>query len=311
MSDNAQLRINDKEAQQQFTTTILKYPLDLGSQGESKYTIFNIYQYNKKEVNMVERKLHLGSVVLPIPAELSNTDSLNYEEFSAPLIQAAYSLGSADNLSNAASNFGGVAALAGAQITTKLGGQNLINQVAAIAGQSINPRNTNIFKNPSAREHRYSFKMIAKSENESIAIRQIVNKFRYHAYPEISPAGESIYLAPDLFVISFKTGDAASDDKNSYLFHPLPSALVALSVSYNGTTAPIFFRDSKAPVEVTVQLVFREMELDNKTKLQSRYSIDTPAKPNNKPTIPIPKPSSNRQIGPIENRFGDYGDAVL
>lgn len=290
MTSNAQLRISDKEAQQKATTVTYQYPADLGSQEESKYTIFNIYQYEKKEVNKVEHRFHLGSIILPIPPELSNTDSLNYEEFSAPLLQSVYAYGSADSLEAAASAMGSVGAIVGAAALSKFGGGNLINQVAALKGASINPRNTNIFKNPTAREHRYTFKMIAKSENESIYIRQIVNKFRYHAYPDTAFADEAIYLSPDLFIISFKVGNASPDDEDSYLFHPLPSALVALSVSYNGTSSPIFFRDSNAPVEVTMQLVFREMELDNKTKLRKRYTknIDTQTRAINRPITPTP-----------------------
>lgn len=274
MSDNAQKRIENKESLQKATTDMLAYPLDIGSQGESKYTIFNIYQYNKSQVNKVELKLPLGSIILPIPPELNNTDSLNYEEFSAPLIQAGFAYGSAEDLGSAFSALGGSAAIVGASFLSKVpGGENAVNQVAAIGGASVNPRNTNIFKNPTAREHRYTFKMIAKSEQESIAIRKIVNKFRYHAYPAVSSSTEIIYLSPDLFEISFKVGNASSFDKDSYLFHPLPSALVALSVSYNGNSSPIFFRNSNAPIEVTIQLVFREMELDNKTKLLKRYNI--------------------------------------
>ena len=55
MSSNPQLRISDKEAIQKAITDMLVYPLDIGSQGESKYTIFNIRQYNKIQVNNLYR----------------------------------------------------------------------------------------------------------------------------------------------------------------------------------------------------------------------------------------------------------------
>ncbi len=272
MSNNAQIRIEDKEALQKSVTDLYAYPIDIGSQGESKFTIFNIYQYNKKQVNKTELKLALGSIVLPIPPELNNTDSLNYEEYSAPLLNALLDYGSADNLSAAMGALGKSGAVIGASILSQFpGGDNAVNQVAALTGTSINPRNTNIFKNPTAREHRYTFKMIAKSQNESIAIRKIINKFRYHAYPDVAENNETLYTSPDLFTIAFKVGRASSSDKESFLFHPLPSALVAMSVSYNGSSSPIFFQNTNAPVEVTLQLVFKEMELDNKKKLIDRY----------------------------------------
>lgn len=275
MTDNVQIRISDKERMQKAATDMLAYPIDIGSQGESKFTIFNIFEYSKGGVNQVESKKHLGSIILPIPPELNNTDSLNYEEFSAPILNTPNAIVTAKDISSKLTAIGGATAVIGGALIGKFpGGDNLINQASALSGASINPQNTNIFKSPSAREHRYSFKMVAKSEKESIAIRQIINKFRYHAYPTVG-ASELLYFAPDLFTISFKVGKDSSDSRDSFLFHPLPSALVALSVSYNGASSPVFFQNSSAPVEVTMQLIFKEMELDNKSKLAERYNINT------------------------------------
>jgi hypothetical protein len=148
-----------------------------------------------------------------------------------------------------------------------------VNQVSALTGKSINPRNANVFKSPNAREHRYTFRMIAKSQEESISIRQIINKFRYHAHPSSGADDESIYTAPDLFKISFKTGDKPENDKDTFLFHPLPAALIAMSVSYNGSSTPTFFQNTNAPVEVVLTLIFKEMELDTKSKLLDRYNV--------------------------------------
>jgi hypothetical protein len=148
----------------------------------------------------------------------------------------------------------------------------LLNQTASLTGNSINPRNTNIFKTPTAREHKYTYKLIARSQEESIIIRKIINRFRYHAYPD-TKLDTAIYAAPDLFEISFKYNDKDFDDKNTFLFHPLPCALVAIAVAYNGSSTPIFFQQTGAPVEVTLSLVFKEMELDTKAKLTQRYDI--------------------------------------
>lgn len=299
MSENPIIKIEDKEALQKSATELLQYPLDIESQGESKLTIFNIYQYNKVEVNKTEFKLSLGSIVLPIPPELNNTDSLNYEEYSAPLLNAAMSYGSEDDLTNSFKKLGKVGVILGASLLGKVpGGDNVVNQVTSLSGSSINPRNTNIFKNPAAREHRYTFKMIAKSKDESLAIRKIVNKFRYHAYPSVGEIDEVIYFAPDLFTIAFKIGKASSDDKDTFLFHPLPSALVAISVSYNGESSPIFFKNTNAPVEVTLQLVFKEMELDNKAKLRERYNINGTTV-----TQSVAPPSGSRLPAPIPDQI--------
>jgi hypothetical protein len=268
------MKISIVEQLNKAKTESLTYPIDLGSQSESKYTIFKIYKYDKRQINKVETTSQLGQVFLPIPPELSNADAMNYEEFSAPFLNSAIEFAQEDTLSGKIGKIAGVMAVAGASITSAIkGGDNLVNQVSALSGKSINPRNANVFRSPTAREHKYTFRMIAKSAKESIAIRQIINKFRYHAHPSTGAGDESIYSAPDLFKISFKVGLADDDDKDTFLFHPLPSALIAMGVSYNGSSTPTFFQNTNAPVEVVLSLVFKEMELDTKDKLLDRYNI--------------------------------------
>jgi hypothetical protein len=267
------LKIDIREQLNTAKTQTLVYPADLGSLGESKYTMFKIVKYNKSHINKVETKEQLGQIFLPIPPELANADALNYEEFSAPIINAAYNAATQDDLGKAIEGIVNTLGVAGGEaLKTIKGGENLVNQVSALTGKSINPRNANVFRSPTAREHRYTFKMIAKSQQESIAIRTIINRFRFHAYPETS-ADETFYTAPDLFVIGFKTSTNAIDDRDTYLFHPLPSALIGMGVSYNGSSTPTFFQQTNAPVEVTLSLIFKEMELDSKNKLLERYNI--------------------------------------
>lgn len=276
MTNDPSLKVEIKEALDRSITTPLKYPSNLGSGDETKYTIFKVLQYKKQEVNKVELNSNLGYIHLPIPPELSNTDTMQYEEYSAPLLNAIMQAAGQDGLMNTVMGVAGSVAVATKSLLdsnkyTK--GIAITNQIAAITGASVNPRNTNIFTSPIARQHTYSFKMIARSNLESITIRQIINKFRYHSYPDTS-LDESIFIAPDLFQISFKVGQEDGDDKNSFLFHPLPAALVGMSVSYNGGGTPTFFQDTNAPVEVLLTLAFMEMELDTKAKLYDRYGLN-------------------------------------
>lgn len=274
MATDSPRKIFIKEELKRKSLTAPRYPIDLGSLRESKYTAFLIYKYNKPDINRVELKDTLGAIFLPIPIGLSNSDVLSYKEFSAPILSGVVKALQSDSVEDASNALGGAGAAALKSVlgTNKLTG-NIANQIAALSGASVNPRNTNIFETPVAREHRFSFKMIAKSLEESIAIRQIISKFRYHAYQGTGES-ESIFWAPDLFDISFHVGDDA-DEKNTFLFRPLPSALTSMSVMYNGESAPTFFKNSNAPVEVQLSLTFKEMELDSKDKLNERYETIT------------------------------------
>lgn len=250
----------------------LQYPANLGSQDEKRYTVFRIFEYDKNGLNRVELQVFQGEILLPIPSELSNGDALQYEEFSSPVLGSGIEAGSSDTFGGMVKGVTGTTiAVGSATLKSFNAGEALTNQTANQSGASVNPRNTNIFKTPSAREHKFTFKMVAKSALESESIRKIVNKFRYHAYPDTG-LGESLYLAPDLFNIRFKLNDNSLDDRDTYLFHPLPSALVGMQVSYNGQSAPVFYKGTGAPVEVILTLIFKEMEMDNKEKLIERYS---------------------------------------
>jgi hypothetical protein len=282
-SDNPTKKIEEKEAVAKAKSIPLKYPADLGSDDERKFTSFRIYKYEKIYVDRMETKTLLGNIYLPIPPELSNTDGLEYEEFSSPVLGSTIAAAQKDGIIESARAFAGAAVAASSGILGKIpGGDGINNQTASLTGNSVNPRNTNIFKTPTAREHKYTYKLIARSQEESLRIRQIINRFRYHAYPD-TKLDTAVYAAPDLFEISFKYNDKDIDDKDTFLFHPLPCALVAIAVAYNGSSTPVFFQQTGAPVEVTLSLVFKEMELDTKAKLMQRYNIfdgeDAPVKP--------------------------------
>jgi hypothetical protein len=269
-TNNPNTKIESKERFLIDKVTPMMYPLNLGSISETKYTVFTIYKYSKTQVNHAELKDVMGKIYLPIPPELSNTDAFAYEEFSAPVAISAIEASQMDHIGDFLKASGGVLAAEASNITKHFKATGALPDVISAGfGVSVNPRNTNIFKSPIAREHKFTFRMLATSVKESIAIRQIINKFKYHAQPSYS-LGESIYNAPELFQIQFKIGDAPLDDIDTFLFHPLPSALIAISVTYNGSSTPAFFKETNAPVEVALTLIFKEMELDDKDKM-SRY----------------------------------------
>ena len=248
----------------------LAYPANLASDGESKAISFFVVKYDKTKAGRQETmSVPLSKIYLPVPPELSTGDALDYEEFSAPLLQnIAESANAAvqgrwkEVGTNTLSAMGIMANSALAQDA---------KYMQSLAGMVVNPRNTNLFKSPKAREYQFTYRFIATSFDESRRIDAIIKRFRYHAYPDVV-AGEGVFYVPDIFLIAIKNYVGGEWIENEYMFKPLPCALIGMAVSYNGNSSVAFFKSSGAPVEVTLTLSFVEMELDNKQELDARYN---------------------------------------
>lgn len=249
----------------------LSYPLELGSVEEKHFVTFDIFKYNKPKIDAFDNKELLNSILLPMPPKLVYADAHNYEEFSAAIVGNVYNAiaGEGDLKDRAAGIF-----TAGLKTLSNAGLSESANLAQAQAGKSINPRNTNVYTSPKMREFSFDYSLVARNFDESIAIRKIIDAFRFHSYPD-GLLDQAVFDAPEIFSISYKT--AVEEDgfilfkDNEYLPKPLPAALIAINTDYYSYGDPSFFRRSNAPVEIKLSLVFREMEIDYKQKLLDRY----------------------------------------
>lgn len=249
----------------------LVYPSDLAQNGETKAISFYAIKYKKDTIGRQEKSSEvLSRIYLPVPTELNAGDAQNYEEFSAPLLQNLVQGIEAIYKGNVG-NAGASIVSAAVNVVDKVFGQDA-KYAQSQAGQTVNPKNTNLFKSPKAREYQFAYKLIARNPEESIIINEIIKRFRYHSYPNVN-TGEGIFQVPEIFLIEVKQYNYLTSgwEENEYMFKPLPCALVAMSVQYNGDSPVAFYKGSGAPVEVTLTLNFIEMELDNKKQLAERY----------------------------------------
>lgn len=277
----------------------LVYPNDLSLNGESKAISFFAVKYKKDRIGRQEKTSEvLSRIYLPVPPELNSGDAQNYEEFSAPFLQnMVQSIQDAwnGNLRSAAANATSTVAV----MVDRAFGQDAKYGQSQM-GQTVNPRNTNLFKAPKAREYQFSYKLIANNQNESKTINEIIKRFRYHSYPNVN-IGEGIFQVPDIFLINIKRYDSQSLgwEDNDYMFKPLPCALIAMNVQYNGDAPVAFYKGTGAPVEVTLTLNFVEMELDNKKQLAERYYGNSP----------VINSFTDSKPDPVENTPNRYTEA--
>lgn len=271
MANDPTSKISAKEFDKQVAYNPLTYPYDLGQDGngETKAICFKAFKYNKEISGRFELKEPVATFYLPVPLNLNSGDAMDYEDFSATMLQNV--LGAAKSaLTGGETTMDNILGAVGAGLVAL--GKSDAKLAEATAGVIVNPRNANVLKSPKSREYQFVYKMVAVNEEESRRINEIVNRFRYYAYPDVSES-EAFFVAPEIFEIDIinKVGDTWI--KNPYMFSPLPCALVAMNVAYNDSAPVSFFMKSGAPVEVVLTLNFLEMELDNKAQLRkpNRY----------------------------------------
>ena len=132
------------------------------------------------------------------------------------------------------------------------------------------------FKGIPKRGFQYTFKMIPKSEQEAEEVKNIVIAFKTHMSPEGDNVGATglgftgkNYKIPNTFQIKYMF----SNVENSYLHKIAECVLESMNVTYGGDRYKTFDgnSDGAPPVETTMTLNFREMELITREKVEEGY----------------------------------------
>jgi len=138
----------------------------------------------------------------------------------------------------------------------------------AIAGGGVafNPYMAVMYNSPQFRTHQFSWKLIAKSQKESDAIKDIIYAFKYAAAPGIaSNFNKHFFSYPNVFDIDLHY--------SNYLFNIAPSVLTNMEVSYHGEGYPAYHDigngEDKAPVSITLQCTFQETSIVTKETILS------------------------------------------
>lgn len=227
-----------------------------------------------------------GSVVLPIPNEISESNQTGWGEDSLTSIAGAL-MGNASAFASKVAEGNIQASLgtvgdafktlndpaienrlkrflvtnAGASIL-KLGGINVnpesyINRVTGVA---INPNLELLFNGPKLRQFAFSFKMTPRNDKEAKNIRSIIKFFKKGMAPRRSTkADKSIYLGtPNVFRMKFMSG---SEMKS--IGKIKTCALITCGVNYTPDGFYAAYEDGKAggsqPIAVILSLAFTEL----------------------------------------------------
>ena len=209
----------------------------------------------------------LGSIILPIPAQLADTNSTGWGDSNMNQLESmAYEFGDAtisgnfgkarDSLEEAVNVLGDNSNLvkgffAKKAINSLIGGNITFNQLLARnQGEIINPNMELLFSGPTLRNFSFNFKLTPRYKKEAEVIRTIIKAFKRNMAPKGS--GGTMLRTPNIFQIDY-LGRA-----QNYLNRMKLCALKGVAVNYTGDGTFATYQDG-APISSTLTLSFTEL----------------------------------------------------
>ncbi len=272
-----------------------KYPISMNALQDRiliqqlKYVRSDVIQNesNFSSANGNTKLKTLGSVTLPVPNDISESNNVGWGEDSLSNIAAA-AMGPLSNMvaGTAEGDLGqipkGVGELvkvftnaavgtrakqflttrAAASLVGKIGiNVNPEAYITRVTGAAINPNLELLFNGPKLRSFAFQFKMSPRNQSEAAEIRRILKFFKKGMAPKRSLIEESAFFlgTPNVFKLKFMSGE--NELKSIGKFKTC--ALVGFNANYTPDGFYAAFNDSSAngsqPVSVTMQLSFTEL----------------------------------------------------
>tara|TARA_B100001113_G_scaffold126960_1_gene103622 strand:- start:283 stop:1314 length:1032 start_codon:yes stop_codon:yes gene_type:complete len=249
----------------------LRYPYSTidDTQDFIKFTIFKYKRDGNitKDTNNLKSDL-LGSILLPIPAQLVDSNSAAYGAGNMNFMQDAGLTGGTQLVSGDGEAAGGTANKLIEDLTSGTGGSllkkglimNAINSVGGnltleqvmqrSSGQIINPNMELLFSGPTLREFSYQFKFTPRFQKEAETIRTIIKAFKRNMAPK--GGGTNFLKTPNIFEIQYV--GKASD----YLNRIKLCALKNVTMNYTADGTFTTYNDG-SPISMNMTLQFGEL----------------------------------------------------
>ena len=223
-----------------------------------------------------ERKTtSLGSVILPIPPGLADTNTVSWNQHTMNELQMAGGQ-AAMGVMNSNNFFKGMADGANELLTQAQNQSGALKQLAQIAlvgqipginattnqllardqGQILNPNMELLFNGPALRSFTYSFRLTARNEKETHVIRRIIRFFKQGMSVKKSPGGNLFLDSPNVFDACFHAG---YNNVHPFLYKMKRTALTSFGVNYvpDGTYMTL---PNSSMTAYEIQLTMQELD---------------------------------------------------
>jgi hypothetical protein len=268
----------------------LRYPSSI-IEDSTDYLLISIAKYERKglvrgysdsSVKSKEgTKSGIGNIILPIPSNIQDGNSVSYADgtldgITAAAVKGAYSVMTTE--AKSADQFlkeGGEKAkqaiqdMADAdlkgQILRSLAVQaaSLIPGVGSITpdqllarqtGGILNPNMELLFNGVTLRSFRFSFKMTPRNKDEAASIKNIIRTLKVNMAPQ-TLTNDSFLRTPNVFDLQYMKGNGP----HPFLHRFKTCALTDMSVNYTGEGLYASYSDA-TPVSMVMDLTFKELE---------------------------------------------------
>jgi len=231
----------------------------------------------KDDVNLLK-----GTVILPIPDDIKDSNSVKWSGSSLGPLEAATAAGVAgvfgtksvddfkskilstrDKIINAAKSGTTQQAIQAGLINfaanALLGKNNDLNLTSRFAGAVFNSNIELLFSGIDLRQaFSFSYDIVPRSEKEATEVKNIIRKFKIHSAAKkgtIAGGAAGLFLkAPEVFRIEYMSGGRPHPYLNRFKI----CALRNITVNYTGSGTYATYSDA-TPVHMTMTLTFQEL----------------------------------------------------
>ena len=249
----------------------LRYPYST-IESNQDFIKFSAFKYKRGERGLVTRNQDnlkselLGQILLPIPANLVDSNQTAYGEGNMNFLQEAgmefgtsLMQGGLENAGKTVNNL--VNSITGqknlvqnyfaTQALNQIGGNLSLDQILARSnGSVINPNMELLFKGPALRNFGFQFKFTPRFQKEAETVRTIIKAFKRNMAPKGS--GGAFLKTPNIFEIQYE-GKA-----RNYLNRIKLCALTNVQMNYTGDGTWATYNDG-SPISMNMTLAFREL----------------------------------------------------
>ena len=152
-----------------------------------------------------------------------------------------------------------------------IGNADFASSIEATTKKLNNPFKEQLFKSIGFRKFAFGYTFSPRNESEAMTVERIINLFKYHMHPEISP-GQMFLVYPSEFLIEFLHVEDGQVHTNHHMPRIAGCALTDVKITYgpDGTFQTI--KDTKGmPSEITMELSFTELETLTANRIAEGY----------------------------------------
>ena len=231
----------------------------------------------------------VGTVMLPLMRGVQYTDGVNYTQGTtqtgAGIIRALTPDGADENgrITEATAGLAAqlTARLAGTAVGGAVGGligagigtiltEGVGNAIKESTRVTLNPNLRTLFEGVNMRSFSFPFRMLAKSEKESLEIKKIIQFFRREVYPESNNVDGTVpfaYTFPNIFEINILDGKQKNPG-----FDVQRCYLQSVQTNFNQTSTGMFEgKNRNYFIEVDMTLNFIEFATLDKNKVREGF----------------------------------------